>query len=869
MVRGPLEAPRETDCIEEPLREAQATLLRELEEDTKLLQCLSGILVDEDSTHVLYKKLVDVACHILNSDSATMQVLVRELATEGRLQLIGHRGLDADAVSFWQWVTVASQSVCGAALREGRRIIVPDVNDCSWMSGSADLATLLRNGIRAVQTTPLMSRSGNLLGMISTLWHKVHMPCERELRLFDILVRQAADIIERVQSEKGARYRHAQFETLLNNAPLGVYLVDADFRIQHINPIALPVFGNIPNLTGRDFDEVIHILWEQAYADEVASIFRHTLLTGEAYFAGERAQLRADRQVTEYYEWQINRLTLPDGRHGVVCYFRDISEHIKAREIIAQSKERYQTLFESIDEGFCVIQMIFNGAGRPIDYRFLEVNPSFEFQTGLRNAVGTQIRELAPHHEEHWFEIFGKVAVTGEPVRVQKPAQSLHRWYDVYAFRIGEPAGLKVAVLFNDITERKHAEEQLKSSEESLRVLAAELEQRVSERTAELTRSQDHLRTLSTELSLAESRERKKLAADLHDHLQQILVLGKLQLGQGKRHASPDSKGWQTMQRVDDLLSDALKYTHTLVAELSPPALLEHGLGPGLKWLGEYMKTHDMTVSVAVPETPMLQVPEGHRILLFQSVRELLINARKHAKTDRAEVTLDERDGQLRIEVHDDGVGYDSTVPVGVRENPATEGSSKFGIFSIRERMKALGGSFTIISAPGQGTTATLLLPVATPVATRSSTTESRRSFYSGHPSTTRGSLSGVESKKMIRVLLVDDHATMRQGLRSVLESYPDIEIVGEASSGEQSVSYTEGLKPSVVIMDINMPGMNGIEATQLIKARHPSIAIIGLSVNAGEDNQSSMKQAGAELLLPKEAAVEQLYSSILHVLRK
>ena len=132
--------------------------------------------------------------------------------------------------------------------------------------------------------------------------------------------------------EEALRRRTTQFETLLNEAPLGVYLVDADFKIQAVNPTALPVFGDIPNLVGRDFDEVIRILWPKHHADEVVRLFRHTLETGEPYMTPEHIEERRDRKVREYYEWRINRIPLPEGRFGVVCYFSDISAQVRARQ---------------------------------------------------------------------------------------------------------------------------------------------------------------------------------------------------------------------------------------------------------------------------------------------------------------------------------------------------------------------------------------------------------------------------------------------------------------------------------------------------------------------------------------------------------
>jgi PAS domain S-box-containing protein len=148
----------------------------------------------------------------------------------------------------------------------------------------------------------------------------------------------------RRQAEQALRRRTAQFETLLNEAPLGVYLIDADFRVREVNPTALAMFGDIPDLIGRDFNDVIHILWQKQHADEIVRLFRHTLDSGESYVTPESVEERRDRGATEWYEWQINRITLPDGRYGVVCYSRDISVHVQAR-IALQATDRQKDEF--------------------------------------------------------------------------------------------------------------------------------------------------------------------------------------------------------------------------------------------------------------------------------------------------------------------------------------------------------------------------------------------------------------------------------------------------------------------------------------------------------------------------------------------
>jgi len=155
---------------------------------------------------------------------------------------------------------------------------------------------------------------------------------------------------------------------------------------------------------------------------------------------------------------------------------RDVTELRQAEQALRSSEVRYRTLFSSIDEGFCIIEMIFDEQDKPVDYRFLEINPSFEKQTGIRDALGKRMREIAPQHEEHWFEIYGRIAVTGEAARFQNRAEALHRWYDVYAFRFGEPKNLQVAILFSDITERKATEATIVQLNADLQQHAAQLE---------------------------------------------------------------------------------------------------------------------------------------------------------------------------------------------------------------------------------------------------------------------------------------------------------------------------------------------------------------------------------------------------------
>ena len=404
---------------------------------------------------------------------------------------------------------------------------------------------------------------------------------------------------------------------------------------------------------------------------------------------------------------------------------------------------------------------------------------------------------------------------------------------------------------------------------EAAEKLNDELERRVSERTKALEQSQTYLRTLATELNLAEQRERTRLSAELHDYLAQLLVLGRMTLSQAKRSGLPPP-GEALVKETEETLGKALTYCRTLIAELSPPVLQEHGLPAGLIWLADHMKRQELAVTVEIQEALDVPLPEDRAVLLFQSVRELLINVAKHGTVKKAIVRMTYEDGLLRLVVHDEN-GFDLAAAPAGSDDPSAL-SSKFGLFSIRERMKVLGGSFDISSSPGNGTTATLTLPVERRTENPDVSCDSAKKRSGPKPLDIRTSSdrpilsrqSSVHGKATtIRVLLVDDQTLMREGLRSIVSSYSHLEVVGEAETGEEAVSLAERLDPDVILMDINMPKMDGIEATRRIKVDRPGIVIIGLSVLPSPDTGQKMKAAGATAYLTKESAAEALCQAI------
>jgi signal transduction histidine kinase len=396
-------------------------------------------------------------------------------------------------------------------------------------------------------------------------------------------------------------------------------------------------------------------------------------------------------------------------------------------------------------------------------------------------------------------------------------------------------------------------------------------------RTKALLLSQERLRALASDLTLTEQRERRKLASDLHDYLAQLLVAGRMKLRRAAASMT-DQSGSQLLQEIDRIFQDSLQYTRTLIADLAPPALQEFGLTHALHWLSEHMRAHGLTVQIRL-EADGVELPDDQAILVFQSVRELLFNVVKHAQVKTATVIWSKHSNdELHVTVADDGKGIDREAAA-VRDS----NSGRFGLFSISERMQAMGGRFEMESKLGQGTRATMILPcwpqtrsssppaergiaqdrqdriVETPAGDLSARRTDRRSPHETESTASRGSASA----RGIRVLLVDDHAIVRQGIRSLLDSHDNIRVVGEASDGRRAIDLTKELRPDVVVMDVNLPVVDGMAATSQIIRDCPETVVIALSVHDDRHIVESMLAAGVVAFVSKGSVTEELYKAI------
>jgi GAF domain-containing protein len=245
---------------DERLRAREAELADELAA-TRRLQELSLEMAHEVDIDSLYGKLIDAAVAITRADFGSMQQYYPHLGARGELKLLGHHGFPPEAVEFWAWVRAGSSCTCGVAINRRARVIATDVENTDFMGGTAEQAELLKAGIRAAQSTPLISRRGELVGMITTHWKDCHEPSARDLRQLDILARLAADLIERKTQDEEARRREERLRILtqlLTDVPWQSRADGAFAELQHA----------WENYTGQSWDQHAGHGWFDAFHED-------------------------------------------------------------------------------------------------------------------------------------------------------------------------------------------------------------------------------------------------------------------------------------------------------------------------------------------------------------------------------------------------------------------------------------------------------------------------------------------------------------------------------------------------------------------------------------------------------------------------
>ncbi|WP_447985926.1 ATP-binding response regulator [Nitrospira sp. Nam74] len=378
-----------------------------------------------------------------------------------------------------------------------------------------------------------------------------------------------------------------------------------------------------------------------------------------------------------------------------------------------------------------------------------------------------------------------------------------------------------------------------------------ELEERVKARTQALVLYQEQLRSLSSELRRTEARERQRLATALHDDLAQTLAFCKLKLAVLQSRSSEPALG-----DIVASVEEALAYTRGLMSDLHPMILGDKDdLAAAVQWVVAKVQRHGLHVTVHDDGMPKPLEKESLTIT-YQILHELLVNVLKHAQTPAATVRIRRSARILHLWVRDRGRGF-TPLP-----HPTPTNDGGFGLFNLREQIDQLGGTVTIRSRPQHGTLVKIRVPLLLSGSPKFSN-PSLESVTSNHTEQSPGRANVQGRPPKLEVLLVDDHQILREGLRSIIDQQEDFTVIAEASNGAMAIELARDLHPDVVIMDVNMPTMNGVEATRHIRAILPNVTLIGLSVQEEQQMVELMAQAGADAYLSKADAFDALSATI------
>jgi signal transduction histidine kinase/CheY-like chemotaxis protein len=501
-----------------------------------------------------------------------------------------------------------------------------------------------------------------------------------------------------------------------------------------------------------------------------------------------------------------------------------------------------------MDEGYCVVEMIFDQENDPIDYRFLEVNPVFERQTGIKDARGRRMREIAPGHEQHWFDIYGRIALTGETLRFEKPAAALHRYYEVCAFRVGAPELRHVGIVFNDITERKNLElqrERALAQEEALRKDAETA-------TRALAQTQEVLHKRVAELADADRHRNEFLAILAHELRNPLAPLrNAVQI----LRRSPDDA--LVIERARDLIDRQVHHMSRLVSDLLEAARAQNGqiklqkssldLRSIIERVVDLMHTvfedKHQKLRMTMPEAPVWV--EGDAARLEQIFTNLLSNANKYTH-ERGDIEIrlgvgliDEAAGCAIVQVIDNGEGIEAELVPRLFELFAqadrslahSQGGLGIGLSLVRTLVEMHGGRVSMRSAGrGSGSTFEVRIPLTrTPAGQETSNA----------PLPPLQSVAGQR-----RVLVVEDNRDIRESSCELL-SMAGFEVQG-ASTGSEALEMAPAFGPDVVLLDVGLPGLSGYDVARRLRDLPQFVSTVLIAITGYDTAEARALSAAA-----------------------
>lgn len=364
-------------------------------------------------------------------------------------------------------------------------------------------------------------------------------------------------------------------------------------------------------------------------------------------------------------------LTINGKVDSVIAIGRDITNlKISQDAFNEELRNKYKSLFNSIHQGFCIIEMIWDDYGNADDYRFIEANPAFQRQTGIVDYSEKTMKEILPTHESHWFKIYGEIAKTQKSAHFELPASLINGWYEVEAFPIPELGENIVGILFNDITKRKKAEEILRQDE------LKELEKKQQKEILKAT-------------LITQNEERQRIAETLHNGLGQVLYGVKTNLERLKLN---DPNAYDSNVRVlsksKELLGLCIQESRRISHELMPSILEDFGLKVSVTDICSQLKgktNFNCTFSgLEIGLDKYLQ------LAIYRIVQELALNIMKHANATHAAINVSVKGENVHVTVKDNGVGFDEI----------SKKAKGIGLKNIESKVKLLHGKIDITSVP-------------------------------------------------------------------------------------------------------------------------------------------------------------------------
>ncbi len=499
-------------------------------------------------------------------------------------------------------------------------------------------------------------------------------------------------------------------------------------------------------------------------------------------------------------------------------------ERARTELALRSSEELFRSLFTTMAEGFCIIDMQMDEQGRAVDFRFEAMNPAFDAHTGLGAVLGQSVRRVVPELEESWFETYGRVATTGIPVRFVEQAKAINgRWFDVSAFRLGDEHSHRVAILFTDITPRMEAQ--------------AERERLVSQLREQDRRKDEFLATLAHELRnpLAPIRNGLQLIrlTDTTGSVEQARAMMERQVG-------------QLVRLVDDLL-DASRITTGKLELRRERVDVQSVIRAELDTLNATFVQAGLALTAELPRSAV--DIDGDPIRLAQIVSNLLTNAIKYTpRGGSVHVTLASDGVRANLTVSDSGIGIPPEMLESVfemftqvdRTIEKTSGGLGIGLSLVKWLIEMHGGEISAHSdGEGRGTRFEVELPVATGAVC---------------PLEIRIHRHGIapQSATPRRVVLIDDNEDAAESLAKVLAMHGH--QVRTAYDGEQGLALVEQLRPHLVLCDIGMPRLNGFETARRIRNEPwgEELVLVALTGWGQFDDRQRSAAAGFDLHLVK-----------------